>query len=310
MRGDALAPAGGVGVFAANVLERARHSQDTGVVAGLVARPFVQGAHRVRRCAHALERIRKALSLGNILEERANQVAARAEVEVDGAAGDAGALGDRGHVQEGKTVLLEERTRGSQQRCSSASAAGVGRPLQGLRRQGLHSSTHSVYFLHNYTYCVVSESRRSSMTTLVRVLGIVAGLLAAEAVWLVAEGALAIHVQAPAGTLAAEPVAIDPLTVALAAGVLPLIGWVALVGLEQFTRHARTIWLVLALVGLASSLAMPLSGTGVSDANRVVLVVTHLVVGAIVTTVLYRTSPRRATRSIAPSARAAAGHAA
>ena len=148
------------------------------------------------------------------------------------------------------------------------------------------------------------------MTTLVRVLGIVAGLLAAEAVWLVAEGALAIHVQAPAGTLAAEPVAIDPLTVALAAGVLPLIGWVALVGLEQFTRHARTIWLVLALVGLAASLGMPLSGSGVSDANRVVLVVMHLVVGAIVTTVLYRTSPRRATRSIAPSARAAAGDAA
>ena len=143
------------------------------------------------------------------------------------------------------------------------------------------------------------------MTTLVRILGIVAGLLAAEAVWLVAEGALAMHVLAPAGTLAAEPVAIDPLTVALAAGVLPLIGWIVLVGFEQFTQHARTIWLVLALFGLAASLGMPLSGSGVSEANRVVLVVMHLVVGAIVIAVLYRTSPRRATRSIAASASAA-----
>ena len=143
------------------------------------------------------------------------------------------------------------------------------------------------------------------MNTLVRILGIVAGLLAAEAVWLVAEGALAIHLQAPAGTLAAEPVAIGPLSVALAAGLLPLIGWAALVGLERLTPHARTIWLALALVGLDASLGMPMSGSGVSEANRVVLVVMHLLVGAIVIAVLYRTSPRRATRSIAASASAA-----
>jgi len=141
------------------------------------------------------------------------------------------------------------------------------------------------------------------MTTLVRLLGIFAGLLAAEAVWLVAEGALVIPVQAPAGTLAAEPVAIDPLSVALAASVLPLVGWLVLLGLEQLTQHARTIWLVLALVALAASLGMPLSGSGVSDANRVVLVLMHLLVGAIVITVLYRTSPHRTAQSLARSGR-------
>jgi len=147
------------------------------------------------------------------------------------------------------------------------------------------------------------------MTTLVRLLGIFAGLLAAEAVWLVAEGALVIPVQAPAGTLAAEPVAIDPLSVALAASVLPLVGWLVLVGLEQLTQHARTIWLVLALVALAASLGMPLSGSGVSDANRVVLVLMHLLVGAIVIAVLYSSS-RRGGQSLARSASAAAGDAA
>src|SRR5262249_42763931 len=148
------------------------------------------------------------------------------------------------------------------------------------------------------------------MTTLVRLLGIITGLLAAEAVWLVAEGALVIPVQAPAGTLAAEPVAIDPLSVALAASVLPLVGWLVLVGLEQLTQHARTIWLVLALVALAASLGMPLSGSGVSDANRVVLVLMHLLVGAIVITVLYRPSPHRTAQSHARSPTAAAGDAA
>src|SRR5262245_61236097 len=130
------------------------------------------------------------------------------------------------------------------------------------------------------------------MTVLVRSLGIAAGILAAEAVWLVAEGPLAMDVRAPAGTLAAEPVAIDPLTVAVAAGVLPLIGWAALVGLERLTHRARGIWLGLALVGLVASFGMPLSGSGVSEANRVVLLAMHVVVGAIAITALYRTSAR------------------
>jgi hypothetical protein len=145
------------------------------------------------------------------------------------------------------------------------------------------------------------------MTHLVRSLGIAAGILAAEAVWLVAEGLLAIHVQAPAGTLAPDPVAIDPLTVALAAGVLSLLGWALLAGLELLTPRARRIWLGLALVGLVASVAMPLSGSGVSAANRLILVAMHLVVGAIVITVLYRTSPRRSPHAVPRSASTSPG---
>jgi hypothetical protein len=139
------------------------------------------------------------------------------------------------------------------------------------------------------------------MTVLVRIVGIVAAILAAEAVWLVAEGLLAIHVQAPAGTLGVEPVAIDPLSVALAAGVLSLIGWAALAGLERFTPMAHGIWLGLALVALLASCGMPLSGSGISQANRLVLVAMHLVVGAIVITAFYRTSPRRSAGSASTS---------
>ena len=66
-----------------------------------------------------------------------------------------------------------------------------------------------------------------------------------------------------------------------------------LAALERLTPHARRIWLVVALVGLAASLAMPLSGTGVSSENRAVLVLMHVAVAAVLVPVLYRTSPRR-----------------
>ena len=66
-----------------------------------------------------------------------------------------------------------------------------------------------------------------------------------------------------------------------------------LAALERLTPHARLIWLVLALVGLAASLSMPLGGTGVSSGNRAVLVLMHVAVAAVLIPVLYRTSPRR-----------------
>jgi Family of unknown function (DUF6069) len=136
-----------------------------------------------------------------------------------------------------------------------------------------------------------------------RLLGIVAAVLVAAAVWVLAELAFGSRLQAPAGTAAPEPVDIGPLNVALASVLLSLVGWAVLAGLERLTRRARRLWLVVALVGLAASLSTPLSGTGVSTANRMVLVLMHLAVGAVVISVLYRTSPgRRAHASQVPSA--------
>ena len=135
-----------------------------------------------------------------------------------------------------------------------------------------------------------------------RLLGVVAAVLVAEAVWLLTEVLFGIRLQAPAGTASPEPVDIGPLNVALASALLSLVGWAVLAGLERLTPRARRIWLVAALVGLAASLSTPLSGTGVSPANRLVLVLMHLTVGAVVISVLYRTSPgRRAHPSQVPS---------
>ena len=143
-----------------------------------------------------------------------------------------------------------------------------------------------------------------------RLLGVVAAVVVAEAVWVLAGLGLGIHLQAPAGTAAPEPVDIGPLNVALASTLLSLAGWAVLAGLERLTPRARRIWLVVALVALAASLSTPLSGTGVSTANRLVLVLMHLTVAAIVISVLYRTSPGRRAHPSAVRSAVAHGEAA
>lgn len=129
-----------------------------------------------------------------------------------------------------------------------------------------------------------------------RLLAIAAALLVAELVWVLAGLALGTHLQAPAGTVSPQPVDIGPLEVAIACVVLSLVGWAMLAGLERLTRHARRIWLVVALVALAASLTMPLSGTGVSPVNRIALVLIHVVVAAVLIPLLYRTSTQRTAR--------------
>ena len=139
-----------------------------------------------------------------------------------------------------------------------------------------------------------------------RLLGLASVLLVAEVMWLAAELVFGTRLQAPAGTLATTPLDIAPLAVALASLALSLAGWAVLVGLERLTPHARRLWLGLALAALGASLYGPLTGTGVSLADRLLLVVMHAAVAATWIAVLYRTStvhrPRASTD--APAARA------
>jgi hypothetical protein len=136
---------------------------------------------------------------------------------------------------------------------------------------------------------------------LTRFLAVGATVVVAEAVWLIAVAVLGIPLQTPAGSGYPEPVDIDPVTVAVATIVLSLVGWAALAGLEWLTASARRTWLVLAVLALFGSLAMPLSGTGVSAANRIALVTMHVLVAAIVIAVLYRVArglPRKPRTAI------------
>lgn len=127
-----------------------------------------------------------------------------------------------------------------------------------------------------------------------RLAGVAAAVLGAEATWAIARFVLGIRLQAPAGNGYPEPMDIGPLNVAVAVVVLSLVGWASLAGLERLTAHAHRVWLVIALVGLAASLSIPLRGAGVSASDRAVLVLMHVVVALVVIPVLYRTSLRRA----------------
>ncbi len=48
------------------------------------------------------------------------------------------------------------------------------------------------------------------------------------------------------------------------------------------------------MIALALSLGTPLSGTGITAANRIALLLMHLTVGAVLISAFYRTSPRPA----------------
>lgn len=69
----------------------------------------------------------------------------------------------------------------------------------------------------------------------------------------------------------------------LAAGVVSsLAGWALLAGLERLLpARAWTIWAVAAGVVFVLSLGAPLTGEGIATANRVVLVLLHVVVAAV-----------------------------
>ena len=142
-----------------------------------------------------------------------------------------------------------------------------------------------------------------------RLLGVAAAVLLAEVVWVFAKLVLGLRLQAPAGTGYPDPVDIGPLNVALASVGFSMLGWAVLAGLERLTAHAHRIWLVGALVGLVASLAMPLSGRGVSPTDRALLVQMHVAVAAILIPVLYRTSPRRLPHPSQRPARVARGEA-
>jgi hypothetical protein len=60
-----------------------------------------------------------------------------------------------------------------------------------------------------------------------------------------------------------------------------LAGWALLGILERFTDRARRLWVGIAVATLLLSFGTPLSGSGTSALNRVVLLLMHVAVGAV-----------------------------
>lgn len=115
----------------------------------------------------------------------------------------------------------------------------------------------------------------------IRLLVVAVAALAAVAVWAVAEFVAGTDLRAPAfdGSSGTTDLALGQV---LASAVLAaLAGWGSLALLERLTRRARPLWIALAAVAFVVSLGGPMSGTGVSMANRWWLLAMHVAVAAV-----------------------------
>jgi hypothetical protein len=122
-----------------------------------------------------------------------------------------------------------------------------------------------------------------------RAAAVITGVLAALIVWALAK--LAVHDLRQPAFGPATPQELSAAVVAGAALTGALLGWSSLAIVERRSGRGRTLWLRTVLVALLLSLGSPLSGHGISAGNRMVLVLLHLTVAAVVIPLLYRTSP-------------------
>lgn len=157
----------------------------------------------------------------------------------------------------------------------------------------MSATAHARQALQRRTLPHTSSRRQSRMTAVGGAVG------AALAVWVLAEGALGIDLQQPAFETAQKTQDIGPALVAVTSAFGALAGWALLAGLERLTARARGAWTAIAVLTLVGSLGAPLSGTGISDENRLMLVLMHVAVAAVVIPALYRTSPSRTRRPVA-----------
>ncbi|MBA3418349.1 MAG: hypothetical protein H0U09_06530 [Geodermatophilaceae bacterium] len=124
-----------------------------------------------------------------------------------------------------------------------------------------------------------------------RWLAVVAAVAAAVAVWAVATFGLGVDVREPQRTGQARD--LGAAKVVGVTAVVSLAGWALLAVLERFSARARRWWAAIAVVVAVASLVAPLTAAGVTGSSRVVLAGLHLIVGAVLIPLLYRSSPNR-----------------
>ncbi len=124
-----------------------------------------------------------------------------------------------------------------------------------------------------------------------RMAAVAGGVLAALAIWVIAEVVAGVDLRRPAPARGTATQDIDALHVAFAAAAGSLAGWALLALLERTTGRARRVWIVIAVVAFIVSLGGPLSGTGITSAGRMALLSMHVAVAAAIVPALYRTSP-------------------
>jgi hypothetical protein len=116
---------------------------------------------------------------------------------------------------------------------------------------------------------------------------------AAVAVWALFEIGFGMDLRPPAVQESAMTSDIGPIQVIVAAGVASLAGWGSLAALERVTARPGRVWTAVAVLVLAASLGGPFSGAGIDAADRAVLALLHVTVGAVLIPLLRRTTATR-----------------
>lgn len=129
-------------------------------------------------------------------------------------------------------------------------------------------------------------TRSRARTRAARALGVAGAVLAAVAVWTVADPVLGIELLVEMDARP-QPVGVEAVVASSLVAGLAGWGWVAL--LERVTARARRVWTVTALVVLMLSLLGP--PAAVTTAATVALAAMHLAVAGVLIPALTRVSP-------------------
>ena len=111
-------------------------------------------------------------------------------------------------------------------------------------------------------------------------------------IWSLATVGFGQHLYQP-GFGGSAPQELSIWLVAAVAGIAALAGAGVLALIERINRRPAQVWLVVSTAGLILSLGGPLSGEGISTANRLALVSMHLAAGAVMIPLLYRSAQFR-----------------
>ena len=125
-----------------------------------------------------------------------------------------------------------------------------------------------------------------------RVVAVLAAVIAPVIVWLIATVGFGQHLYQP-GFGGSAPQELSIWLVAAAAGIAALAGAGVLALIERINRRPAQVWLVVSTAVLILSLGGPLSGEGISTANKLALVSMHLAAGAVLIPLLYRSARLR-----------------
>jgi hypothetical protein len=138
-----------------------------------------------------------------------------------------------------------------------------------------------------------------------RLVAVAAAVAAALLVWAIARYGAGVSPRTPAFSTGHQPAVLTPGFVAAVSGLVSLAGWALVEVVVRRFHRPRRVWWATGLVVLGVSLSAPLSGHGVTTAQRIALACMHLAVAAVLIPMFARSAPavgrsgheRRASRA-------------